>query len=116
MKYDRCWILSKLNRPSADLRTSVDPVGEIKMNEVYLPFYKERRSRMRYKVLNRETVLLLLDEFKKSIQNQKIEETDSTSELLRKLYNESGISTIDALKEGLLNLSYVELDLENVEF
>lgn len=111
MKYDRCWILSELNR------TSVNPAGEIKLNEVYLPFYQEKRdTKMRYKVLNRETVLLLLDEFKKSIQNQKIEETDSTSELLRKLYNESGISTIDALKEGLLNLSYVELDLENVEF
>ena len=71
---------------------------------------------MRYKVLNRDTVLLLLDEFKKSIQNQKIEESDAISELLRKLYNESGVSTIDALKEGLSNLSYVELDLENVEF
>ena len=42
MKYERCWILSKLNRPSADLRSSVDLVGEIKMNEVYLPFYKEK--------------------------------------------------------------------------
>lgn len=112
MKYVRCWILSELDR------TSVNPLGEIKLNEVYLPFYREKRDtkKMRYKVLNRETVLLLLEEFKKSIQNQKIEETDSTSELLRKLYNESGISTIDALKEGLLNLSYVELDLENVEF
>lgn len=111
MKYGRCWMLSELDR------TSVNPVGEIKMNEVYLPFYEEKRdTKMRYKVLNRETVLLLLDEFKKSIQNQKIEETDSTSELLRKLYNESGVSTIDALKEGLLNLSYVELDLKNVEF
>ena len=112
MKYDKCWMLSALDR------TSVNPVGEIKLNEVYLPFYQEKRDtkKMRYKVLNRETVLLLLEEFKKSIQNQKIEETDSTSELLRKLYNESGVSTIDALKEGLLNLSYVELDLENVEF
>jgi len=111
VKYGRCWMLSELDR------TSVNPVGEIKMNEVYLPFYEEKRdTKMRYKVLNRETVLLLLDEFKKSIQNQKIEETDSTSELLRKLYNESGVSTIDALKEGLLNLSYVELDLKNVEF
>ncbi len=71
---------------------------------------------MRYKVLNRESVLLVLEEFKKSIQNQKVEESDTTSKLLRKLYNESGISAIDALKEGLSSLSYIELDLENVEF
>lgn len=88
MKYDRCWILSELDR------TSVNPVGEIKLNEVYLSFYKERRTRMKYKVLNRESVLQFLDEFKKCIPNQKIEEKDSTSELLRKLYNESGVSTM----------------------
>jgi len=62
---------------------------------------------MKHKILDRDSVLKVLDGCKETIESTYVED----EEFLSKIYGQIGCNTIDIIKTGLEKLTYLEVDL-----
>lgn len=68
---------------------------------------------MKHNILDRDSVLRVLDQFKEDIENSKIENKENVNEILIEFYTKSAVSTIETIKECLSLLTYMSVDLNS---